>query len=537
VAPIARAARVATVRQPARNPLRDLGSRVAARSAMEPPRRPSDDLAATLPASVESEELLSRADKPAPTPRAGERPPARRAPISARGAMPSVTGAVLAGKYRVERFLGSGHLAMVAAAYDLQLQRRVAIKYLLAESLEHPEMVERFAREARAAARVRGEHVARVLDHGSLEGGAPYIVFEFLEGVDLEAYLKAEGPLPITRAVRYALEICEGLAEVHAAQIIHRDMKPSNVFLAKGPDRQNTIKVLDFGVSKMIDEPMTAVSRMLGTVMYMSPEQLREANSVDLRTDIWSLGVILYELISGVQPFEGPTIVMVAQAIQRNTPRPLSDLRPDVPAGLEAVIAKCMKTDRADRYASVLDLAFALAPFARSRDRESVARITGVLHGSLAPPEADSGETPSASSGVPMILAPPPAILPGAPYGSEAPVVTAMKTAAHPVPLSLRRRALEIAILAGVLVLAVLIGRYSAAPSAITLRVTSPTPGAVVRIDGGPHYPLPLAQSPRRDGRPHTIEVEAYGFAPQTSTVTFESDVVVITTLAPKSPN
>jgi eukaryotic-like serine/threonine-protein kinase len=505
-------------------------------------------MAATLPASVESDRFISREERggsnrdelraspttPRDALKASPTTPRDALRASPTTGLSNVSGAVLAGKYRVERFLGSGHLAMVAAAYDLQLQRRVAIKYLLAESLEHPEMVERFAREARAAARVRGEHVARVLDHGMLESGAPYIVFEYLEGVDLDAYLKAEGRLPITRAVRYALEICEGLAEVHAAQIVHRDMKPSNVFLAKGPDRQNTIKVLDFGVSKMVDEPMTAVSRMLGTVMYMSPEQLREANAVDLRTDIWSLGVILYELISGVQPFEGPTIVSVAQAIQRNSPRPLAELRPDVPAGLEAVIAKCMQTDRGDRYSSVLELAFALAPFARTRDRESIARITGVLHGSLAPPEGDSGETPSVGSGTPMILAAAPQLLPAVPY-SDAPVVTAMKTASHQVPRPPRGRGIEIAIALGALALGLLIGRYTAPTTGMTLRVTSPTPGAVVRIDGGPPYPLPLAQPMPRDGRPHTIEVEAFGFAPQTSTVMFESDVIVVAALAPKN--
>ena len=291
-------------------------------------------------------------------------------------------GQTLAGKYLVEEVLGIGGMGVVVAAKHLQLDQRVAIKYLLPQALLNPEVVERFAREARAAAKIRGEHVARVIDVGQFDDGAPYMVMEHLDGHDLAKHLELHGPLPIEDACRFLLETCEALAEAHAAKIVHRDLKPSNMFLATQPDKSAIIKVLDFGISKTGDAPsasLTKTSALMGTAFYMSPEQLTNPKGVDHRSDIWSLGVILYELLAGRQPFIGETVPEIIGGILQNQPDALKTLRADVPAGIEALIAKCMQTKPADRYQSVAQLAKAIGPFAHLRDRLSIDIASRVL--------------------------------------------------------------------------------------------------------------------------------------------------------------
>jgi serine/threonine-protein kinase len=430
-----------------------------------------------------------------------------------------VPGTVLGGKYRIERVLGAGGIAVVAAAYHLQLRCRVAIKYLLAEALEYPEIVERFSREARAAARIRGEHVARVIDVGVFDDGAPFIVLEYLDGQDLADLLEKEGPLGVPEAVRYVLQACSALAEAHAAKIVHRDLKPANLFLAKGPDRRKKIKVLDFGVSKIVDEPMTEPARILGTVAYMSPEQLEGSSNVDARSDIWSLGVILYELLAGYAPFRGQTLVLLAQTIRVNAPEPLSTIRADVPAALDAVVRSCMRTRPEERPPSVLDLALALAPFADRRDRDSVRTIAGVLNGSMAPPP------PEVVSGSMLTLpVPPPLPTPSAearpmplhmmslpiPLTSEAPVSTDVDTLddvplvvgdgdpSHSVPTTRwigRRVVIAAGLFAAALILAVVAPTTSPSatapaepppPTDVKLPTPKPMPSAAAHsADGG----------------------------------------------------
>jgi serine/threonine-protein kinase len=300
-------------------------------------------------------------------------------------------GQTLAGKYLVEEVLGVGGMGVVVAAKHLQLDQKVAIKYLLPAALLNPEVVERFAREARAAAKIRGEHVARVIDVGQFDDGAPYMVMEHLEGHDLAKHLELYGPLPVEDAVRFLLETCEALAEAHSAKIVHRDLKPSNMFLSKQPDKSAIIKVLDFGISKTGDAPsasLTKTSALMGTAFYMSPEQLTNPKGVDHRSDIWSLGVILYELLAGRQPFMGESVPEIIGAILSNNPDGLRTLRADVPVGLETVIVKCMQTKAADRYQSVAGLAAALGPFAHVRDRLSIditARVLGEAVSSAEP--------------------------------------------------------------------------------------------------------------------------------------------------------
>jgi len=214
-------------------------------------------------------------------------------------------GTLLAGKYRVEGVLGTGGMGVVVAAHHEQLDQKVAIKLLLPEAAAHPEIVERFAREARAAAKIRGDHVARVIDVGALDDGTPFMVMEYLEGRDLAQELREARPLASTDVAHWILEACEAIAQAHAARIVHRDLKPSNLFLARQLNKSVIVKVLDFGISKSIDPDAPALTRttsLVGTAFYMSSEQLTAAKTVDTRADIWALGVIMYELLAGTPP-------------------------------------------------------------------------------------------------------------------------------------------------------------------------------------------------------------------------------------------
>jgi eukaryotic-like serine/threonine-protein kinase len=294
-------------------------------------------------------------------------------------------GDVLAGKYRIERVLGMGGMGIVVAAQHLQLETKVAIKFLLPHMLEIPDAVTRFLREARAAARIANEHVARVIDVGTAEDtGAPYLVMEFLQGTDLAGHLQQHGPMPIPQAVELVLQACEAVAEAHALGIVHRDLKPANLFLVRRPDGLPSIKVLDFGISKVAGTGMssglavTKTATMVGTVHYMSPEQMTSARDVDPRTDIWAFGVIVHQLLANDLPFAGDTIPEVCINVAMRPPAPLRKQRPDAPAELEAVVGRCLEKDRERRYRNVSELAVALAPFAPERARVSVDRIVRI---------------------------------------------------------------------------------------------------------------------------------------------------------------
>ncbi|MDB4937922.1 MAG: Serine/threonine-protein kinase pkn3, partial [Labilithrix sp.] len=340
-------------------------------------------------------------------------------------------GQILAGKYLVEEILGVGGMGVVVAAKHVQLDQKVAIKYLLPSALLNPEVVERFAREARAAAKIRGEHVARVIDVGQFDDGAPYMVMEHLEGHDLARQLELHGPLSVEDAIRYMLETCEALAEAHAAKIVHRDLKPSNLFLATQPDKSTIIKVLDFGISKTGDAPsasLTKTSALMGTAFYMSPEQLTNPKGVDHRSDIWALGVILYELLSGRQPFMGESVPEIIGGILSNQPELIRTLRADVPVGLEAVIVKCMQSKTADRYQSVAALAAALGPFANVRDRLSI-DITARVLGETTSPSITS--SPNLSKPTILGAAPPSAVQTGSALAA-APAPAAPSTPSTP---------------------------------------------------------------------------------------------------------
>jgi serine/threonine protein kinase len=305
-------------------------------------------------------------------------------------------GDILAGKYRIERVLGQGAMGVVVAAHHLELDARVAIKFLLPSTLGLPKVVARFAREARAAVKIKSEHVARVIDVGKLENGAPYIVMEYLEGEDLGAWVQTRGRLPVAQAVLFVLQACEAVAAAHAIGIVHRDLKPSNLFVIRLADGSLSVKVLDFGISKLAsrnptDASITSAAALLGTPLYMPPEQMRSARDVDARSDIWALGALLHHLLAGEPPFSGSSLTEVMASVLDGEPRSLRASLPDAPAELEAVIAKCLQKRRGQRYANVGALAKALLPFAPARGRLSVERIEGILRAS----EADATERSS----------------------------------------------------------------------------------------------------------------------------------------------
>jgi serine/threonine protein kinase len=292
-------------------------------------------------------------------------------------------GAVLLGKYRVERVIGMGGMGAVVSARHLQLEERVAIKFLLPAMLQNEEVVQRFLREARAAIRIRSEHCVRVLDVGTLETGAPYMVMEYLEGQDLAAIVEHHRPLPISDVVDWVLQAGEALAEAHALGIVHRDLKPANLFLTRRADGTPSVKVLDFGISKQsvggMDAGVTKTQAVLGSPRYMSPEQMRSTKDVDARADVWALGAVVHELIAGEPPFDADTMTALCAAILQDPPRSLRALRPDAPPQLEGAIRGALEKDRDRRYANVAQLAAALAPFGSATSWASAERIARVL--------------------------------------------------------------------------------------------------------------------------------------------------------------
>jgi serine/threonine-protein kinase len=307
-------------------------------------------------------------------------------------------GDVLAGKYRVERVLGTGGMGVVVAAHHIGLDTKVAVKLLLPEMLSQEEVVARFAREARAAARIANEHVARVFDVGALENGVPYMVMEFLDGFDLSEMLRRQGPLPVAQAVDFVLQACDGVAEAHRVGIVHRDLKPANLFCVRRSDGSLFVKVLDFGISKLSATggqsslAMTSTAAVIGTPYYMSPEQMDSARVVDGRTDIWALGIVLYEILTGHRPFGGQTMPEVCISIATHPAPPIRRQRAEVPPGLEAAIFKCLEKQRTQRFATIGEMAGALAPFGAEQAARWAAGSSRMV-----PATADrGGETASA---------------------------------------------------------------------------------------------------------------------------------------------
>jgi eukaryotic-like serine/threonine-protein kinase len=332
-------------------------------------------------------------------------PPVGTIPIAERGlegptALPEVTalpavsatieldaGTVLNDKYRIERKVGEGAMGVIFAATHLGLDETVAIKFMRREVQDVEGTLARFANEAKIAARIRSEHVTKVLDVGVSDSLGPFIVMEYLEGRTLADVLYADGPLPPQRLVECVLQACEALAAAHAAEVVHRDVKPDNLFVAR-QGGLDVIKLLDFGISKAprggtmlageVGRQTTSVA--MGTPLYMSPEQLRSTADVDSRTDIWSLGAAMYELSCGEPPFKADSVAEIIAAILDDAP---AELPPSCPAALRDAIVRCLLKEPAARFQSVGELAQALMPLASADARAHASRASCILRSSL----------------------------------------------------------------------------------------------------------------------------------------------------------
>ncbi|XXX80179.1 serine/threonine-protein kinase [Sorangium sp. So ce134] len=304
---------------------------------------------------------------------AGEPAPSRKVPR---------VGDIIGGKYRVERVLGRGGMGLVVSAHHVSLRHRVALKFLLPEGRTTPGALERFFREAQAAAAIASEHIARVIDVGQTDDELPYFVMEYLNGIDLEALVETRGPMPVSQAVSYVIEACDALAEAHTLGIVHRDLKPGNLFLASRADGSTLIKVLDFGISKAseagalgLNAKLTSSSVVLGSPRYMSPEHIRNTGAVDARSDIWALGMTLYQLLTGRLPFENEAVSALFVSIVTDPPVPPRAYRPEIPVELEYILLMCLEKNPARRPQTVAELVSLLEPLGSEPARLIAARI------------------------------------------------------------------------------------------------------------------------------------------------------------------
>jgi serine/threonine-protein kinase len=490
-------------------------------------------------------------------------------------ALPFVRGEVLGGKYRVSRVVGEGGMGVVVEAVHVQLDERVALKFLRPEMLSMPDVVARFDREARAAVKLKSDHVARVTDVGKTQAGVPYMVMEYLEGKDLGETLAEQGPLPVAQAVEYIIQACEGIGEAHARGIVHRDVKPENLFLVKRDDGWRSVKVLDFGISKAVlvgpsgvDMSSKDTSAIMGSPHYMSPEQLRSTKTVDHRADVWSLGVVLFELLAGTMPFDETLEFTELVANILEVPhRRLRDLRGDAPIMLEAVVDRALEKDRNRRYQSTADLAVALLPFAPKRARATAERVTSITKAAgltdptfQVPPSDIPPPSPEALAMHLPNMTPPrvPNVTPAqSPMTTSNPSISGAVEAAMP---QARRRWPIVAIAAGGVALVSLmaitayglshVGDAKAAASAASAPNATPTVqslaatakkstrrvlvvdprDATVTVDGA-HL---SKDTPWIDGT-HSVllHVEAAGRASRDLTVTFETDEPLVIELPP----
>jgi eukaryotic-like serine/threonine-protein kinase len=306
-------------------------------------------------------------------------------------AAPSV-GSLLLGKYRLETVLGEGGMGVVYAAEHVQLEERVAVKLVRGEHANTAKLAARLVSEARATVRVKSDHVVRILDAGTLEDGQPFIVMEYLEGEDLSKLREREKQLPLTATVDYLLQACEAIAEAHSLGIVHRDLKPANLFLQRTPTGVR-VKVLDFGISRVLDAGngggvlgATSAHSLVCSPAYASPEQLSTPELVDTRTDVWSLGVVCYELLTGISPFVASSLALVCTRVLHDTPARLRSLRRDAPAAVERALMLALRKRPEQRPQTIFEFAKELAPFGSPAARESLARIELIKPVSPAPP-------------------------------------------------------------------------------------------------------------------------------------------------------
>jgi len=423
---------------------------------------------------------------------------------------PVQVGDTIAEKYLVEHVLGEGGGGVVVRARHRVLQHAVAIKIL--HNHEDPQHVARFLREARAATRIKSEHVGTVTDVGELPGGGPYMVMEFLEGEDLGAIVE-RAPLALPDAVDFLLQACEGIAQAHALGIVHRDLKPQNLFVTRRAHGRPVLKVLDFGLARVITEgtgkesALTQENAVMGSPPYMSPEQIRSTRDVDTRTDLWSLGVCFYEMLTGKLPFEGSNAHHILALILAQPPTPIERWLPDLPGALREVLQRCLTKEPEGRFRTVAELAEAVEPFAPPSSKGAANRVRDIL---FAPQ-------------VVSLSAPPPAM--------PAPAADAKPMSATDFPSSFDtgrtppRRRLLVALAGGAIVVVPLVilaairfapaptvqGSTDRGPPATSVAVVSPassataTPSVVAEaLDAAPRRPVepPVTTAPAPAGPP-----------------------------------
>jgi len=304
--------------------------------------------------------------------------------------LPLSVGSILDGRFVIESMLGAGGMGYVVLARNVDLEERVAIKLLLPGRADD-DARQRLVREARAAVKIKSDHVVRILDVVSTGPNAPYIVMEHLEGEDLAQRLARKGALEPGEVAEIVLQACEAVGEAHHRGMAHRDLKPSNLFLVSKPGQPRFVKVLDFGISKALDggnERLTASNAMLGSPAYAAPEQLRDSRSVDRRCDVWALGVVLYECLTNELPFGGSNIGEICTRILEGPPAPPPPDRPILEA-LRSIIDRCLEKDPGFRYDNVGELASALREFAPIAAQKSMGYLTALGPALPALPKAD----------------------------------------------------------------------------------------------------------------------------------------------------
>ena len=403
-------------------------------------------------------------------------------------------------------------MGTVVIAHHMLLDVPVAVKFPSPELVHRQDIVDRFLREARAAARLKSEHVTRVMDVGTLETGQPFIVMELLEGEDLDKRLARLGRIPVKEAVDCVLQALDAIAQAHAVGIVHRDLKPANLFIALTPDGCEIVKVLDFGIAKLTDVrslegagkrsgALTGEHATLGSPSYMSPEQVRDPAKIDHRSDLWALGTILYELVTGVPAFTGQSSGEIFGAILHETPAPIAKPVLGASSALEPVILRCLMRDPEQRWADCAQLARALTPFGSGDFAGYGERIEQTL--------ARAGKASDPPSG----LRPRPRMRSSSPHGLAAPEPTleASQPALPLHPSSVRIRALSRWALVGVVAsgLVVLFAalhahrqrvdppRLPVPPSiAVSIAPASPTPAPAAPSPTPPAATLPITPAP-----------------------------------------
>lgn len=287
-------------------------------------------------------------------------------------------GSLVQNRYRVVARIGEGGMGVVYMVQHTLVGRRYALKVLHQDLARDPVVNARFQREARAAAAIGDDHIVEIIDMGRTDTGSPFLIMELLEGCDLSTVLLDEGPIPIFRAVNIATQCCQALGAAHKKGIVHRDIKPENIFITKRNNSREFIKILDFGISKIREDalelkksPLTKNGIAVGTPHYMSIEQINGSGDIDARTDVYAMGVVLFRMLTGSEPFDAPNFSALVSKVMNEPPPSLKELRSDIPSALEAVVHRALAKKREDRFPSMEKLAHALAPFGITSDEKT----------------------------------------------------------------------------------------------------------------------------------------------------------------------